>query len=288
MNLEVIQRGAPPPAEIAELQASARLVETPCGEGTMVWRIWGEGDPLVLGHGAGGSWLHWIRNIPVLAERRMVIAADLPGFGGSALPASNDQPGLSQALAAGLDEILGHDGFPVDLAGFSFGGVAFAWLAKLHPQIARRVFLIGCGGLDTPHGAVDIARVSGLTGEARWQRLHDNLLGLMLAHSETVDDVALWQLLDGGHKARLADTMQFVLPDRLLTALPDVVCPVDAIWGELDRPHPDPAVQEAALRTVKPDARFEVIEGAGHWAMFERPDAFNAALLEMLERPLTS
>src|SRR3546814_6277896 len=48
-----------------------------CGDGQMVWRLWGEGPPLVLLHGGSGSWTHWFRNIPALARRYRVIAADL-------------------------------------------------------------------------------------------------------------------------------------------------------------------------------------------------------------------
>ena len=34
----------------AALEASARVERTRCGEGTMVWRRWGTGRPLVLLH----------------------------------------------------------------------------------------------------------------------------------------------------------------------------------------------------------------------------------------------
>ena len=32
-----------------------------------------------------------------------------------------------------------------------------------------------------------------------------------------------------------------------------------------------------------PDARFEVIAGAGHWPQWEQPEKFNALVLEFLE-----
>lgn len=274
------------PAEIvAEIEARARRVDTPCGEGTMAWRIWGQGEPLVLGHGAQGAWSHWIRNIDALAETRMVIAADLPGHGDSAMPASEDHPGISAALATGLRMILGDTPRPVDLAGFSFSGVAFAHFASLYPELVRRVILIGTGGLDTPHGHVDLRRVSGLEGEECRAAIKANLLGLMLHHPDSADELAMHLLIVNARKARLARAAELVLPDKLVKVLPDVKVPVDAIWGELDRPHPDPHVQEEVLRRFQPDMDFRVIPEAGHWAMYERPDAFNAVLLAMLDHP---
>lgn len=250
----------------------------------MVWRVWGEGEPVVLGHGAQGAWTHWIRNIDALAAGRMVIAVDLPGHGDSAMPAREDHAGIAAALAEGFRVILG-ERLPVDLVGFSFGGVAFAYLAALHPGIARRVILIGCGGLDTPLGQVELRRVSGLQGNERRAALKANLLGLMLHHPESVDETALYQLVDSGRKARFGKAADFVLPDKLLKVLPDVPVPVDAIWGEFDRPHPAPHLQEEVLRSIQPGTEFRVIAGAGHWAMYERSDAFNAALLDLLAKP---
>ncbi|MFN2534598.1 MAG: alpha/beta fold hydrolase [Pseudonocardiaceae bacterium] len=41
----------------------------------------GSGSPLLLVHGLGGGWRSWNPIIDGLAERREVIAVDLPGFG---------------------------------------------------------------------------------------------------------------------------------------------------------------------------------------------------------------
>ena len=37
-----------------------------------------------------------------------------------------------------------------------------------------------------------------------------------------------------------------------------------------------------AIRAVRPDARIEIVPRAGHWAMYERPAAFEAALRGIL------
>lgn len=281
----VAEQNADPAAFLDALEAGAERIETPCGDGTMVWRIWGHGTPLVLAHGAQGSWTHWVRNIERLGRSRRLIVADLPGHGGSAMPETPDHQGISHALAQGLHDILGSQGLPVDLCGFSFGGVALAHLAALYPEVARRLVIVGCGGLDTPGGHPRLGRISGLVGEARRAALKANLLGLMLHHPDAADELAVHMLLPTAKAARLTPT-GLVLPDRLIRILPQVRIPVDAIWGEFDLPHPDPAVQEAALRTVHPDAEFRVVGDAGHWAMYERPEAFESALAAILERPL--
>ena len=92
---------------LSPLAAAARVAETPCGSGSMVWRVWGEGAPLVLLHGGSGSWRHWARNIGPLGAGRMVITPDLPGLGDSAMPEGVSTPeGVAEILARGLDRIL--------------------------------------------------------------------------------------------------------------------------------------------------------------------------------------
>jgi pimeloyl-ACP methyl ester carboxylesterase len=277
------QSAAPFVAGIAALEAQARRVETPCGAGTMVWRIWGEGEPLVLAHGAQGSWTHWLRAIPALARNRMVIAADLPGHGSSAAPEAETHAAMAEALATGLTAILGER--QADLAGFSFGGVMFAYFAALYPQAVRRLILIGTGGLDTPIGDIDLRRIGGLRGEARREALRANLLGLMLHHPASADDLAIHLLITNARAARFTASAQLVVPDRLAKILPQIRAPIDAIWGEHDRPHPDPAAQEAVLRGSQPHLDFRVIADAGHWVMYERPEALIATLTDLLAAP---
>lgn len=272
---------ADPAERVAAVAARARRVETPCGDGSLVWRIWGEGEPLVLGHGAQGAWSHWIANIDALAAKRTVIAVDMPGHGDSAMPATLDHEGISAVLAEGLRRIV-PDRLPVDLVGFSFGGISFAYLAALHPGLARRLVLVGTGGLGTPLGAVSLGRVGGLAGEERKAALKANLLGLMLHAPPSADDLAVHLLESNAAAARLPNAAELVLPDRLAKILPRIAVPVDAIWGEFDRPHPDPALQEAVIRRTHPRCDFRVIADAGHWVMYEQPEAFDATLLDML------
>ena len=242
-------------AVVSGLERQADRVETPCAEGSVVWRIWGRGRPIVLGHGDSG------------------------------MPETRDHAGLTQALVAGLGRILA-PGESADFVGFSFGGVQFSHLAARHPDFVRRLVLIGVGGLDTPLGDIDLTGVSGLRGEARKAAHRHNLLGLMLHRPESADALALHLAEANLRKTRFRHPDYQVMPDWVLRSLPDVGAQVDALWGEADRAHPDPDLQAAALRAFKPDLEMRAIPDAGHWAMYENPEAFDAALLDMLRQPL--
>ena len=274
--------GAEPEAIFADLENRARKFETPCGDGSLVWRSWGAGPPVLLTHGAQGAWSHWIRNIGALAAERTVWAVDLPGSGDSALAQADDHAAISAALAAGISALIGND--PIDMIGFSFGGVACAYLAAYHPQLVRRLILVGTGGLGTPVGSVEMKSVRKLQGEERKAAHRFNLLGLML-HRD-VDDLAIHVQESNVFRSRL-NAIGLVLPDKLAAILPEVAAPIDAIWGEFDRPHP-PGPQEPVLRQIQPNLDFCVIADAGHWVMFERPEAFNRTVLDMLNAPLRS
>ena len=250
----------------------------------MVWRAWGSGPPVVLAHGSHGAWSHWVRNIEALASARTVWVPDLPCYGESASAPGADHATICAVLADGVRQLLDPQ-VPPDFVGFSFGGVVSAHFAGRHPDLVRRLILVGTGGLDTPPGDIKLKRIRGLEGAERRAVNRDNLLALMLHDPLSVDDQALQIHALNGSRARL-DPIPLVLPDKLLEALPRITVQVDAVWGEHDRPHPNPAVQEAVLRRFYPALDFRVIPGAGHWAMYEQPAKFNRVLLDLLERPL--
>jgi pimeloyl-ACP methyl ester carboxylesterase len=108
----------------------------------------------------------------------------------------------------------------------------------------------------------------------------------MLHHPESADDLAVFLQARNGPRGKITKFSDLVLPDKLLAPIARMEAQVDAVWGEHDRPHPDPALQAAALRRLRPDAELRVVPDAGHWAMYERADAFNRILVEMLAQPL--
>src|SRR5260221_11370888 len=140
-----------PAAQVARLAAAGQGVERPCGDGAMVWRIWGPSDggggALVLFHGGFGSWTHWFRNIPELSRHYRLIVASLPGLGESDdAPKPHTPGGLAAIAAVGIERILA-PGERFHLTGFSFGGLIGGDLAARFREGRRPFCPVGGGGL---------------------------------------------------------------------------------------------------------------------------------------------
>jgi 2-hydroxy-6-oxonona-2,4-dienedioate hydrolase len=278
-----------PAATVATLAAQARVRHTPCGDGHMVWHEWGEGRPLVLFHGGHGSWTHWIRNIPALAARYRVIAADLPGLGDSALPPAPPEPDVvAEIVAHGLATLLG-DGETVDVVGFSFGGMVGGHVAvKLGPR-ARSLTLVCSGGLGIPpQSTLDLHNWRFTQDPQKRLAAHrHNLATLMFADPATIDDLALHLQAENTLRARL-NSRRLSQLGSLPGVLSGLRCPLGGIWGEQDfSARGRLEVFAARLEAMQAGATFAVIPGAGHWVQYEAPDAFNALLPERLDAAST-
>lgn len=281
------QAGLPP--ELRNLAALSERRTTPCGAGSMVWHVWGTAHPgvapLVLLHGGSGSWTHWVLNIdPLVAAGRQVWVPDLPGFGASAMPGNGtDADAMVAPLAVGLQQLM--QGQPVDLVGFSFGGMAAGMLLAAHPQLARRLVLVGAPAMGVvPERQFELKAWRHLSDPAQQLQVHRyNLAALMLHDPQHIDGLALdLHVANMQHdrmpRRRLSST------DMLARSLPHVPCPVHVIYGRHDalyRQYIDRL--EGAYAAVVPDFRgLALIDNAGHWVQFEQPEAFDAALLAAL------
>ena len=280
---------ASPADFIDAFEAMATRHETPAGEGKMVWRCWGEETntaqrPLVLLHGGSGSWRHWIRNIEAFALDRPVWVPDLPGFGESDLPGAPVHfSTVASATAAGLRTLL-PKGQSFDVAGFSFGSHASQYLAaEMGEQIGTMVLVTGhmLGPmLAQPNQMLE--RWRGVTDVAEVERiLKRNLGALMLAHETSMDALAMHIYADDVTRARIRPAK--FINDRDFTMIERLPCRVAGIAGSLDPLGiPSPAAQGEALLRARPDARFRLIDNAGHWVAYEAADQFNAVLREIL------
>lgn len=273
------------PAElIADIEARARVYRTPCGEGSMVWRVWGEGEPLILLHGGFGSWYHWVKNVESLAQHYRVIAADMPGQGDSDDPSHPyDGPSLAEIAAKGVEELTEAEE-PLRFACFSFGSVIGGLAAAQFGARVKAFVGIGPAGLGPRDDFVSplVKITPDMSPEVAEKTYRSNLAILMFAEQENVDDLAVHIQRRNTERNRIR-SRSISLTFLLQETYPKIKAPISLIYGSQDVTMFGVLEQRiAALRAVQPEAQVHLLEGIGHWAQYEAPALTEEKLLKAL------
>jgi pimeloyl-ACP methyl ester carboxylesterase len=109
----------------------------------MYYEIHGTGQPLVLLHGSFGTVEGWGKVLPTLAKTRQVIVVELQGHGRTAdIDRPITYPQLAEDTAALLKELKIKN---ADVFGYSMGGGIAFHLAAKHPELVRRLAVLGAG-----------------------------------------------------------------------------------------------------------------------------------------------
>ena len=233
------------------------------GPATIAYEVAGSGPPVVLVHGLSGSSRWWRRNIGALTPYRRVYVVDLIGFG-----ASRARHPFALADAAGyliqwLDQL---ELERVSLVGHSMGGLIAAELAADAPERVNRLVLVDPAVLPVdPHLTT---HALSLLRELR--TISPSFLPVLLADTLRAGPLTFW-------RAATALILADLRPKLALIRAPTLL-----IWGEHDA-----LVPLALAHQLAQYLRYEelvVIKGAGHVPMWDRPQAFNRALMEFLMR----
>lgn len=274
--------GRSPVEFVSSIEAQARRLTTTYDQGTVAWRAWGNGPPLVLLHGGFGAWTHWIRNVSALSARYRVLAADMPGFGDSTdAPQPLAPEKLADALAGGLREVTGEE--PVRIAGFSFGAVVGGLIAQRALVKVHALVLVGAVGMGLQRGPMEFKRWRRIGDDAERREAHRaNLATLMIWDTSKIDDLAIF-LQDRNTSRARVQSRPIARTALLRNAMENTDAALAGIWGEHDATA-TPWLDERRelLRQLRPHAPFEVIADAGHWVQYEAADQFNAALIGIL------
>lgn len=265
----------------------------------------GTGRPLLLIHGFGASIGHWRKNIPVLAAAGYrVFALDLLGFGASAKPALPYSIELWQEL---LQEFWqARIGRPVVLVGNSIGGLLSLTLAATTPELVAGTVLINCAGglnhrpeeLNWPLRVVmgtfgNVVRSRGL-GRGLFElvrrpgRIRSSLYqvyGDRAAVTDELVEIIYRPSCDPGAYGVFAAVLGAPPGPKPSALLPRLQCPLLVLWGDRDPWTPISGSQiYQDLARDRDDVEFYPLAGAGHCPHDERPEEFNARLLEWLAR----
>jgi 2-hydroxy-6-oxonona-2,4-dienedioate hydrolase len=244
---------------------------------------------LLLLHGVTGHAEAYVRNLAAHAEFFDVWAIDFIGHGYSSKPEHPlEIPHYLDHLTAVLDT-LGAD--KAYLSGESLGGWVTARFAQLHPDRVERIALNTMGG--TMANPQVMQRLYTLSMEAAedpsWDRVRARLEWLMADPAMVADDlIRTRQQIFEQPDWKMACRMNMALQDpetrkrNMITDddLRSIQAPALVIWTTKD---PSGPVDEGRrIASLIPNARFAVIENAGHWPQYEQPHEFNRIHTEFL------
>ncbi|MGI9111721.1 MAG: alpha/beta fold hydrolase [Gaiellaceae bacterium] len=252
----------------------------------------GEGDPLVLVHGLGGSAANWVELLAAASGRFRVLVPDLPGHGGSGRATRGS--GMSQFadVVAGLIER--EDAAPAIVAGHSLGGLVALRLAHRRPELVRALLLAAPAGIATRTRVVQrVVTLVGLIRPGRWvapfrHRYSERVWyrralfqRWFVADPVAFSPRATLGFLEGPlEHVDTRTAARAMLADDPRVDLEHVRCPTIVLWGARDPQLPLDDAFEYARRLR---AQLRVVADCGHLVIGERADTCLDALDSLVE-----
>lgn len=251
----------------------------------LYWESHGEGPPLILSAGLGGSGNYWLPNLPALAARHRVILYDHRGTGRSdrALPDTvtveqmgDDILALIDGLSLGSATVIGH----------AAGGVAGLAAAFKAPDKVDRLVLVNAWSKLDPHFArcfearLELLRHSGPRAYIRAQPLFlfpANWISENAARLATEDGQHLAHFVGAeAYEKRIAALAAFDLDAQLS----QISARTLALAAEDDMLVPS----NCSRRLVEgmPGAALATMDWGGHGCNVTDPEGFNALVLAFL------
>ena len=230
--------------------------------------------PLILIHGAGGSYLHWpteLRRLP----GEDVIAIDLPGHGASKGEARNSIGEYSEDVLGLLDHLDINQGV---IAGHSMGGAIAMQLCLDYPESVRGLILIGAG----TRLAVNPKLIQGCIEENKYPQVVSQVVNWSFSPyaDPRLVELAGERLEETPAKVLLADFSACDAFD-VRSQVTKIGQPVLVICGEQDKMTPVRFSQFLLDRIS--NARLEIVPKAGHMVMLEQPGTVAKLVQEFLE-----
>ncbi|CAO3458614.1 Beta-ketoadipate enol-lactone hydrolase (EC 3.1.1.24) [Azospirillum argentinense] len=242
--------------------------------------VHGNGDPVLLVHGLGGTSNVFGPQVGVLSRFFQCIRPDLPGSGRSPADGPLSIAGLADAVEGVMDE-RGLD--RVHLVGHSLGTIVCQHVAARRPNRVRSLALIG-----PLHAPPDAARpvIRDRAAKARAEGMVGIADAIVQAGTSAdtkanrpevaalVREILMRQDPEG--YARTCEALAAAEPADVAR----IACPTLLVTGDEDGTAPPPAVW--ALHRKIAGSSLRILDRCGHWTTFERPAEVNEALVNFL------
>lgn len=225
--------------------------------------------PIVFAHGIRVTRRQWAPQMRDLADTFRVIAPDLPGHGALA----DEQFSVDAGVERLRDVVDTHANGRALIVGLSLGGYVAIEFARRWPERAAGLILTGCSA--NPRGVLavipaTIALFSRAVGD-RWLTVV-NEINVRARYDE---DVAAEQIEAGFFFKGMEDALWQLRGKDFRRKLGGYPGPILFLNGERDMLF---RIGELSFLTAAPDARLQLVRGAGHVANLEEPDTYNRAI----------
>lgn len=237
--------------------------------------------PLLLIHGFGGDLTNWMFNQNDLAEKRRVVAFDLPGHGESTKDVGDGTPATFAATVETLLDTLGIA--RAHVAGHSLGGAIALELAKRSPDKVASLSLVAPAGLGRD---INMTFIDGFISADRRKTLEPVLQLLVhdkaLVSRQMVEGIIRFKRLDGA-VAGLTTIARACFPDGqqaddLRPVLETFDGPVQVIWGEDDE-----ILSPESAKDLPAKVEVTILPQAGHMPQMEKSSDINGKIESFLK-----
>jgi pimeloyl-ACP methyl ester carboxylesterase len=253
-----------------------------CAVDDYLWP-WQAPTPVLMMHGFARNATFWNRWVPAIAESRRIYRPDLPGCGGSDVPAA-DYRYTPETIAAGILAVFQALGLErVHWVGESSGGIIGLLLAAAHPE--RIASLVLC---NTPTrisdeikgiyalGEESTAAAIRAYGTGEWCR---QTLGYRLDIEHASAELREWCIAEMDKTRRdiavaLHECFEAIDTKPLL---PKINAPVLLLSGDKSRIASE---QQQILAASLPHGRLELFPGYGHGVNLLQPERCARAALD--------
>jgi pimeloyl-ACP methyl ester carboxylesterase len=252
------------------------------GSNRIHYALAGKGNrTIVFVHGWACHLGFWREQIPTLADKARLILIDLPGHGRSDKPPANyTMDFFAEAVLAVLLDAK------VDKAIFIGHSMGAAVLCRVHHHAPERIAaLVSVDGL--------LCRLSGTPEEGQAlvvpfgsPQYLDHAKGFIstffpVPGTEALRDRVMSEMLATPQHVMLGGMLAMMSPDQPDWILQKVNAPVVVINAQ------SPWWQngyENYVRSLSSQSDYHIMDGVGHFLMLEKPDEFNTALVEKLQK----
>ncbi len=243
------------------------------------YKVAGQGIPLLILHGWGGSSDSWQKVIEILEKENVkIIAPDFPGFGKSKTPS---QAWNLQNFVEWVKEFL--ENLKIDkffLLGHSFGGRVAIKFSLNFPEKIKALILVNSAGIKLKWGMKEkVIYYLALLGNAIFaknflRRFKDKARNLFYRIFRDRDY--------GKAKQQMKETMKKIIDEDLLPELSKIKVKTFILWGEKDNVVP---LKYGKIMNEKiENSELIIFPNLRHSPHLESPEELSKKLIEILKR----